>query len=142
MNLNKVQLIGRITQDLELKTTQTGRNVLSFSVATNRTWKDDKGEKQERTDFHNIVSWGKQAETIAQYFIKGQEIYCEGRLETRTWEGEDGKKNYRTEVMLEKFEFGQKPKGAENTNAHKGYDEPENAVAYPEEEIDPDDIPF
>lgn len=110
MNLNKAQIIGRITQDLELKSTPTGKEVLSFSVATNRQWKDQEGNKQEETEFHNVVAWGKQAETVAKYFIKGQEIYVEGRLSTRTWEDkQSGKKMYRTEIVMEKFEFGQKP---------------------------------
>jgi single-strand DNA-binding protein len=83
MNLNKTQIIGRITQDLELKTMPNGNSVLNFSVATNFNYKDKEGNKIENTEFHNVVSFGKQAETVAQYFIKGQEIYCEGRLQTK-----------------------------------------------------------
>ena len=155
MNVNKVMLVGRITNDLELKTTTTGREVLSFGVATNRTWKNDAGEKQEKTEFHNIVVWGKQAATVAQYFVKGQEIYVEGRLETRTWDSEDGKKNYRTEVIMDRFEFGAKPGGYGGSGqtaapaAAAGAvaaQAPETAgaaeVAYPTDEIDPEDIPF
>ena len=84
MNLNKAQIIGRITQPLELKTMPNGNSVLNFSVATNYVYKNQQGEKVEQTEFHNVTSYGKQAETIAQYFVKGQEIYCEGRLQTRT----------------------------------------------------------
>ena len=151
MNLNKAMVIGRITQDLELKTTNTGREVVSFSVASNRTWKDQSGQKQEKTEFHNIVSWGSQAKTIAQYFVKGQEIYAEGRLETRNWEDEgSGKKMYRTEIVLEKFEFGSKPGGAGGGGYSGGGSAAPAAKApagvpeiqYPTEEINPDDIPF
>ena len=83
MNLNKALIIGRITQDLELKSTNNGTKVLNFSVATNYVYKDANGNKVEQTEFHNVVSFGKQAETIAQYFVKGQEIFVEGRLQTR-----------------------------------------------------------
>jgi len=152
MNLNKAMIIGRITQDLELKTTTTGREVVNFSVATNRTWKDQAGNKQERTEFHNIVSWGPQAKTVAQYFVKGQEIYVEGHLETRNWDDEgSGKKMYRTEIIMDKFEFGSKPGGAggsgnydagssASSQAPKADKVPE--IQYPTEEINPDDIPF
>lgn len=145
MNLNKAQIIGRITQPLELKTMPNGNAVLNFSVATNYNYKNQQGEKIEQTEFHNITSYGKQAEVIAQYFIKGQEIYCEGRLQTRNWDDkESGKKMYRTEIILNQFEFGAKPLGASNTNsnsqptAEKTPAEP----AYPTEEIDPEEIPF
>ena len=153
MNLNKAMIVGRITQDLELKTTNTGREVLNFSVATNFGWKDQSGQRQERTEFHNIVSWGPQAKTIAQYFVKGQEIYLEGRLETRSWEDEgSGKKMYRTEIIAEKFEFGAKPGqgGQSGGGNYQGGSAPAAAPAankvpeiqYPTEEINPDDIPF
>jgi single-strand DNA-binding protein len=84
MNINKAIIIGRITQDLELKSMPNGNPVLNFSVATNYVYKDTNGQKVEQTEFHNIVSFGKQAETISKYFVKGQEIYIEGRLQTRT----------------------------------------------------------
>ena len=154
MNVNKATIVGRITNDLELKTTPQGREVLSFSIATNRRWKDQQGQQQEKTDYHNIVAWGKQASTLAQYCTKGQEMYIEGHLETRNWEDQDGKKNYRTEIILDKFEFGAKPGGygsggsasaAAGTSADPGpVDTGASAgeIAYPDEEIDPDDIPF
>ena len=113
MNVNKVIIIGRLTRDPELRSTPSGRQVASLSVATSFRYKDQSGQQQERTEFHNVVAWGKQAEVIAQYFVKGQEIYVEGRLETRNWDDKDsGKKMYRTEIILEKFEFGAKPQGA------------------------------
>lgn len=152
MNVNKATIVGRITSDLELKTTPTGREVLSFGMATNRSWKDQSGAKQEKTDWHNIVFWGKQASVIAQYCVKGQELYVEGRLETRTWDDADGKKNYRTEIIGDTFEFGAKPGGyggsgaapAQST-ATQNQSEKSSAPAqvdYPTDEIDPDDIPF
>jgi len=113
MNVNKVIVIGRLTRDPELRTTPTGRQVASVSVATSFKYKDQSRQQQEKTEFHNIVSWGRQAEVIGQYFTKGQEIYVEGRLETRSWEDkETGKKMYRTEIVMDKFEFGAKPQGS------------------------------
>ena len=110
MNLNKVMLIGRLVRDPEVRTTPSGQTVTSISVATSYTWKDQSGTQQEKTEFHNVVAWAKRGEVIAQYFVKGQEIYVEGRLETRSWEDKDsGKKMYRTEIILDNFEFGAKP---------------------------------
>jgi len=107
MNLNKVFLIGRIASDIELKTTQGGQSVATLRVATNRTWKDKAGQKQEEAQFHNTVIWGKQAESVASYLAKGSEIYIEGRLQTRSWEGPNGKR-YITEIVAESVQFGAK----------------------------------
>ena len=116
MNLNKATLIGRLVRDPEVRTTTSGQSVTNISVATSFSWKDQSGQKQEKAEYHNVVAWGKQGEVIAQYFVKGQEIYLEGRLETRSWDDqESGKKMYRTEIVLEKFEFGQKPSGSPST---------------------------
>lgn len=113
MNVNKVTLVGRLTADPEVRSTPTGQTVTNFSLATTTSWKDQGGEKKEKTEFHNIVAWAKRGEVIGQYCVKGQELYVEGRLETRNWDDKDsGKKMYRTEVLLENFEFGQKPGGA------------------------------
>ena len=141
MNVNKAILVGRITNDLELKTTKTGKEVLAFSIATNETWVTD-GEKKEKTTFHNIVVWGKQAQTVQTYFVKGQEIYVEGRISTRSWDDEKtGQKVYRTEIIMDKFEFGPKPaqKQIHDPNPGKASD---TGVDYPNEEINPEDIPF
>jgi len=121
MNVNKAIIIGRLTRDPELRTTPNGRQVATLSVATSFRYKDQSGQKQEKTEFHNVVSWGRQAEVIGQYFTKGQEIYVEGRLETRSWDDkETGKKMYRTEIVMDKFEFGAKPQGASgNYNANQ-----------------------
>lgn len=154
MNINKVIVIGRITQDLELKKMPNGNNVLDFSVATNYVYKDKDGNKVEQVEFHNIKSFGKQSETIVQYFIKGQEIYIEGRLKTSTWDDkESGKKMYKTEIILEKFDFGAKPVGT-TQGASTGYkkatgptgpstqNQPQKKDSYPDEDINPEDIPF
>lgn len=101
MDLNKVMLIGRLTRDPESRTTPQGHTVANFSIATGRVWKDQQGNQQERTEFHNIVAWRRLAEICAQYLAKGRQIYIEGSLQTRSWEGQDGKKNYRTEVVAD-----------------------------------------
>ena len=111
MYLNKVTLIGNLTRDVELKATPNGQKVASFSLATNRTWKDNNGAKQESVEYHNIVSFGKQAEVIAQYCVKGNQILVEGRLQTRSWDDKTtNEKKYRTEIVLESFQFGNNSK--------------------------------
>ncbi len=117
MNVNKAIIIGRLTRDPELRTTPSGQQVASLGIATSFKYKDKSGQQQEKTEFHNVVAWGRQAEIIGQYFTKGQEIYVEGRLETSTWDDkETGKKMYKTEIVLEKFEFGAKPQGSAGSN--------------------------
>ncbi len=137
MYLNKVQLYGNLTRDPELKALPSGQSVASFSVATNRTFKDKAGAKQEQVEFHNVVAFGKTADVIGQYFKKGKPIYVEGRIQTRTWE-KDGKKNYRTEIVLETFQFGP----SERTEAAR----PSASAATTDDAdpgpVDPDDIPF
>lgn len=117
MYLNKILIIGNLTRDPELKALPSGMKVTSFSVATNRTWKDQNGQKQEQVEFHNIVCFGKQAEVISQWMKKGSQIYVEGRLQTRTWE-KDGQKNYRTEIVVETFQFGAKSNGTRPETQH------------------------
>lgn len=111
MNLNKVFLVGRVTRAPEQRSMPSGSSVTSFSIATNRVWKNKDGQKQEETDFHNCTAFGKTAETIATYIVKGQEILIEGRIKTDTWE-KDGVKKYSTKIIVESFQFGQKPAGA------------------------------
>jgi single-strand DNA-binding protein len=101
MDLNKVMIIGRLTRDPELKTTPSGQSVVSFSVATGSTWVDQSGQKQEKTEFHNVVAWRKLAEVIGQYLKKGSKVYLEGKLQTREWTGQDSIKRYRTEVIVD-----------------------------------------
>ena len=149
MYLNEVTVIGRITRDVEMKALPNGTNVANFSVATNRNWKDKDGQKQEEVEFHNVVAFAKRAETVAQYFHKGDEIFVRGRLRTRSWDS-DGKKMYRTEIMLEQFEFGQKRSGSEVDKEYQGdqgqeeYNSGSTAVAdgITDGEVNPEDIPF
>jgi single-strand DNA-binding protein len=99
MDLNRAQIIGRITQDLELKQTPNWQSVVSFSVATNRVWTDNSWVKQEQAEFHNVVLWGKLAEIAAQYLSKWRKVFIEWRLQTRTWDAQDGTKRYKTEIV-------------------------------------------
>jgi len=149
MYLNRATIIGNLTRDPELKSLPSGVKVVNFSVATNRVWYDENRQKQEATDYHNMVAFGKPAETIAQYMKKGNSIYVEGRLQTRSWE-QDGKKNYRTEIMIEKFQFGPKGSGGGAPSSQNQPDNddsemsqpPTDTIDYPDEDINPEDIPF
>jgi len=112
MNVNKVVLVGRLTRDPEVRSTSSGQSVTSISIATNRVWKDKNGQKQEQTEYHNIVLWGKLAEISGQYLTKGQEAYFEGRLQTRSYTGKDGVERRTTEVVAENMQFGSRPQGS------------------------------
>lgn len=149
MYLNKVFLYGNLTRDPELRALPGGSQVASFGLATNRTYKDKNGAKQEATEFHNIVAFGRSAELIGQYCKKGKALFVEGRIQTRSWESkEDGKKQYRTEIVIENFQFGDSARsggmGASRSEepaiaaAPKGGEE----IQYPDEDINPEDIPF
>lgn len=118
MNLNKVLLIGRLTADPQLKTIPSGQSVATFSVATNRVWTDKTGKRQEDTEFHNIVVWGRQAEIAAQFLTKGSEAFIEGRLQTRSWDDKQGVKHWRTEVVADRVQFGARP--AHSTGSGQG----------------------
>src|SRR3989344_6107523 len=150
MYLNKVFLYGNLTRDPELKALPSGSNVANFGLATNRTYKDKSGAKQEATEFHNVVAFGRTAEVIAQYCKKGRPIFVEGRITTRSWDDkETGKKNYRTEIIVENFQFGADggKGGAGAGPASSSHDEQqapssEGDIKYPDEEINPEDIPF
>lgn len=100
-SLNRVQLIGNLTRDPELRYTPTGAAVVSFGLATNRSWKTDTGEKHDETEFHNIVAWNKLAELCSQFLTKGRKIYVEGRLATRSWTAQDGTQKSRTEIVID-----------------------------------------
>ena len=104
--LNKVMIIGNLGRDPEVRTTPSGQNVANFTIATNRKWKDRDGNLQEKTEWHNVVCWGRQAEIAGQYLTKGKMIYVEGRLETRSWEDKThGDKRYRTEIICDNFQM-------------------------------------
>jgi single-strand DNA-binding protein len=146
MYLNKAMLFGNITRDPELRALPSGMNVCSFSIATNRVYRDREGKKQEQTDFHNIVVFGRQADTVAQYLKKGSSVYVEGRIQTRSWDDKTtGEKKYRTEVVAERVQFGPKSSGAgkraapdEEVSGGNGG----SGIEYPKDDINPDDIPF
>lgn len=163
MNINKVILYGNLTRDPEIKALPSGMQVATFGIATNRVFKDRTGAKQEQADFHNIVVFGRQAETVAQYLKRGGSAFIEGRIQTRTWE-KDGEKKSRTEIVAERVQFGPKPGGGGSPGGGSSYggassggskgkggkataSAPDEAVGgggidYPQEEINPDDIPF
>lgn len=155
MYLNKVLLIGNLTRDPEMRSLPSGAKVTSFSLATNRVWKDQNGQRQESTDYHNVVVFGRQAETSAQYLAKGAMTMIEGRLTTRSWDDKDGTKKYRTEVVADRVQFGPRSGGAPNTGTGSasaqssagGQSESEmppamDTIEYPDDEANPDDIPF
>jgi single-strand DNA-binding protein len=100
-SLNRATILGNLTRDPELRQIPSGQTVCTFGVATNRSWNDAAGNKQEASEFHNVVAWGKLAEICGQYLTKGKKVYIEGRLQTRDWEGQDGIKRYRTEIITE-----------------------------------------
>src|ERR1035437_7941786 len=99
-SLNRVQLIGNLTRDPELRYTPSGTAVCSFSIATNRSWTTDTGEKKDEVDFHRIVSWNKLAELCSQFLVKGRKVYVEGRLTTRSWAAQDGTQKQTTEIII------------------------------------------
>lgn len=101
MDLNKAMIIGRLTRDPEIRTIPSGVNVCSFGLATNLTWKDASGQRQEKVEYHNIVAWRRLAEICGQYLTKGKKIYLEGRIQTREWLGQDGVRRNRTEIVAE-----------------------------------------
>ncbi len=150
MYLNKALLYGNLTRDPELRALPSGMNVVNFSIATNRVFRDRDGKKQEQTDFHNIVVFGRQADTVHQYLKKGSSVFVEGRMQTRSWEKE-GQKMYRTEVVADRVQFGPRAGGgggggsrqeAPPADEHDPGAAPSGGIDYPKDDINPDDIPF
>jgi single-strand DNA-binding protein len=152
MYLNKAIVIGNLTRDPELRSLPSGIKVCTFSLATNRVWKDKNGSRQESADYHNVVVFGRQAETVAQYMKKGNSILVEGRMQTRSWDDKtSGEKKYRTEIVADRTQFGPKggaggpsggggaPTGGQKSAAPA---EELDTIEYPEEDINPEDIPF
>lgn len=149
MNLNKVFLIGNITRDPELRSLPSGQSVVNFGLATNRVWKDKTGVQQRQAEFHNIVMFGRLADIAKQYLKKGSMVMVEGRLQTRSWESQDGQKKNRTEIVAENMQMG--PRGAGGNTSRDSADKQEQpatvseeiaTVEYPEDDIKPEDIPF
>src|SRR3989338_5997394 len=110
-SLNRAMLLGNVTRDPEVRQTTSGQTVCSFGVATNRAWTDASCAKQEQAEFHNIVAWGKLAEICRQYMTKGRKVYVEGRLQTRDWQGQDGVKRFRTEIVADNVILLDRPSG-------------------------------
>lgn len=150
MYLNKVYLYGNLTRDPEMKSLPSGAKVTQFSLATNRVYKDQSGARQEQTEYHNIVVFGRQAETSAQYLKKGQGVMIEGRIQTRSWDDKTtGEKKYRTEIVADAVQFGPKSGGGEGfsqaaapaavaTQAGPDLD----TIDYGDANVNVDDIPF
>lgn len=149
MYINKAIIYGNLTRDPEKRALPSGQAVCSFAVATNRTYTDKDGKKQEQSEFHDVVAFGKLADVMGQWLKKGRPVYIEGRMQTRSWE-QDGVKRYRTEIVADNFQFGAdggraNGGGESNTVAASNAPDTPNAPKlpdYPEEEINPDDIPF
>jgi len=162
MNYNKAILLGNITRDIEQKSLPSGQTVVTFGLATNRVYTDQAGAKQQQTEFHNIVAFGKLAEICARYLTKGGLVLAEGRLQTRNWTDQSGIKKYRTEIILENMQMGPKRSSQDNDTSHQptnntntnnrpvatpsleeipviNADEPYSSET---EEIDPKNVPF
>ena len=146
MDLNKVQIIGNITQDVELRQTPNGQNVTTLSIATNRNWTDSSWNRQEQAEFHNVVLWGKLAEIAGQYLQKWKKVYIEWRLQTRSWEAQDGTKRYRTEIVGENMIMlsaaGWTNDMDNSTPANNSTPAIKKANKAAEEEISVEDLPF
>ncbi len=122
MNFNKAIILGNLTRDPELRTLPSGQSVVNFSVATNRFFKDKEGNKQQAVEYHNVVAFGNLADICSRYLNKGKLVLVEGRIQTRSWQGQDGVKRYRSEIIMENMQLG--PRGA----AGEGPTAPEPAV--------------
>ncbi len=155
-SLNKAMLIGNLTRDPEMRKTTGGQSVTTFSMATNRAYTDKAGIKKEEADFHNVVAWGRLAEICAQYLTKGKKVYVDGRIQTRDWEGQDGVKKYRTEIVIENMIMLGGPGGSTSKStpitaspeyvASPNFEEAPIAASEPsqtpDDEIKLEDIPF
>ncbi|MBI4034154.1 MAG: single-stranded DNA-binding protein [Candidatus Brennerbacteria bacterium] len=150
MNLNKVFIIGRLTQDPQLRTTPSGTSVATISMATNRIWTNKNGERQQDVQYHNVVIWGRQAEIVNQFLKKGSMAMVEGRLQTRAWQDSKGQNRRTTEVVCERIQFGPRAAGAQASLGRQefgGVASEESKEVLPEinideENIKPEDIPF
>lgn len=135
-DLNKVMIIGRLGRDPEMRYTPNGSAVTSFSVAVSRRWNSSEGQQQEETEWFNVVTWNKLAEVCNQSLTKGRSVYVEGRLRSRSWDGQDGQKHYRTELIAQTVQFlDSKPRPQESAAGHPGDDDLGG-------DVEPDDLPF
>ncbi len=158
-NVNLAIIMGNLTRDPELRYTPNGQPVTSFGVATNRSWKDANGEKKDEVEFHEVVVWGKLAELCNQYLTKGRKVHVMGRLQTRSWEGQDGAKRQKTEIVAQDIAFVDsrkdsadfttgEPQGTaaksspKKSKQDKDTESVSDKASTDEEEINIDDIPF
>lgn len=141
-NFNKVILVGNITADIELKETPSGAKVASFSIATNRYWKNKEGMKESNATFHNIVAWNRTAEVVAEFTKKGSKILVEGYLDNRSWEAEDGSKRYRTEVVAESIQLLPSPRSGDPLPEEPKTEEVKRTAPVYSDEPALEDIPF
>ena len=147
-SFNQVIIVGNLARDPELRTIPSGNSVTSFAVATNRVWQDSNGEKQEQADFHNVVAWGKLGELVDQYLNKGSKVMIVGRLQTRSWEADDGTKRYRTEIVAQDVNFldsaggnsGSSSSSKPSTKSNK--EEDVNIEDLGDDPVDLSEIPF
>ncbi|MDP2598379.1 MAG: single-stranded DNA-binding protein [Candidatus Liptonbacteria bacterium] len=158
MNLNKVLILGRVTADPQLRTTPGGQSVSGFSIATNRVWTDKNGAKQEDTEFHNVVVWGRQAEIATQFLTKGAMVLIEGRLQTRSWTDKQNQQRKTTEIICERLQLGPRAQGVgpRNNQTNSATSSGQKTTANPTtkaeeiptinidetEEVKPEDLPF
>lgn len=150
MYLNKVMLYGNLTSDPDMRSMPNGNKVVSFGLATNRSYKDQSGARKEVAEFHNIVAFGKLAEIFAQWLKKGKPVYVEGRIQTRSWEDQNGGgKKYRTEIVADNFQFGadrredgQAPSSTNQAPVESSVVDELDTIDYGDADINPDDIPF
>lgn len=161
MDLNKAMIIGNATRDPEIRQTSGGQSVASFSIATNLVWTDQQGQRQERADFHNIIAWRKLAEIVGRFVKKGSKIYVEGRIQNRSWVGNDGQKRYTTEIVADNLillsgnpnqngqpgGYNRPAQAPNNTPANSNNEQPISYEEVPpaggyEEEIKIENIPF
>ena len=136
--LNKCMIIGNLGADPEMRYTANGSAVTSFNVATSRNYTNAQGERVDETEWFSVVTWNRLAETCAQYLAKGRQVYVEGRMQTRSWEGQDGQKRYKTELIAETVKF----LGNRNDRPVEGFTPGMPVGADMEGDLDPDDLPF
>ena len=157
MNLNKAFILGNLTRDPDVRALPSGQNVVNFAIATNRVWNDKAGARQEDVQFHNVVVFGRMADTCAKYLSKGKMVLIEGRIQTRSWDAQDGTKKYRTEIVAEAVQLGprlagqsQQAEGGASLTSNReqsgqkpqAKDKEEIPIIEQTEEIDVSDIPF
>jgi single-strand DNA-binding protein len=141
-SVNKVNLIGNLGRDPEVRYTQGGSAVANFTMATTDTWQDQAGEKKERTEWHRIVVWGKQAEIVGEYLRKGRPVYVEGSLQTREWTDREGNKRYTTEVRAQRIQFLGRPDDRGAAAAAPAASTAPEEAGEPSGGYSDDDIPF